>query len=129
MAIFSLYCVHGSDRTVKAATFTRPKPDSRLFRSKASLQRRKLVVHRTDVNRKKDANVNRAELDQPACEKHDKILFCKNRKINVKILLIFYGRLHSHFKNACFVTCVFAYTTRRCGSCFPHLSSVWKPSG
>ena len=27
------------------------------------------------------------------CEKHEKILFCKNRKINVKILYIYYTRL------------------------------------
>ena len=135
VVIFSLhllYCVRlGSDSTAKE-TFTLPKPESRFFRSKASLQRRKLVVHRTDGNWKKDTNATRGELDQQRGKKTKKFFFAKTERLTSKFYSLYYKRLCGHFKNSCFVTFVFSvvsHTTKRRGSCFPHLSRVWKPSG
>ncbi|MCV6576008.1 MAG: hypothetical protein OIF58_09760, partial [Cohaesibacter sp.] len=51
------------------------------FPSKASLQRRKLVVHRTDENWKKGTNANRGKLDQRRVKNSKKFCFAKTERL------------------------------------------------
>ena len=118
VAVFSLHFerfMSRQDRTAKE-TFTRPKPDSILSTSKSGCAQRRPELEN-------DANANRGELNQQRVKNTKEFCFAKTERLTRK----FYSFIMPDVRVWHIIRV--SRVWKRRGSCFPHLSRVWKLSG